>query len=265
MKKLLALLALFAANFSYAEDSKTKVIFTLDDIPMWFVTDTRERVEGYQKIRDVLAKHGIKSVVFVNAGFVNSPLEWSELSKWMDEGHVFGNHGAEHLPRGNVTERDFLVDLDHGEVLMNRNLPGWDKAGVRYYRYPNNDYGPSRDQIRTCNAIRSRRYFILPTSFNTKDYLWSERYHKAQGAEAHQLVNEAFQIIDAQFEQAKNLNMPLVMLMHSTRFTRDHLDEILTRLEQKGVEWVSPNLSLLWDYWPDNQCIPKCRKAKKCL
>lgn len=254
------------------QSRKVPVVFTLDDIPVWFVSDIEERLQTYRVIRKTLLAHGIKPIVFVNPAFLADPAidprEWQEMALWQSLGFQIANHTAHHLPRSEASEQKFFEDLDLGAQLLDRHLPGWDHD-ARFFRYPNRDYGPEQDRAKTCRKIRDRGYFIVPVSFDSFDWSYAKEYHAvaANRAKAQPVVDRAFRKIESEFKRATermSSKMPLVMVMHSTRFTRHYLDRVLTLLERNGATWVSATPHSFYHYRAGIDCQPACIRARTC-
>ncbi|MBI3544055.1 MAG: polysaccharide deacetylase family protein [Deltaproteobacteria bacterium] len=251
------------------------VLITVDDVPMWFVSDIQERVRAYDTIRETLVRHGVPGgVAFVNPAFVTAE-EWPVLARWREAGFVFANHTARHKARSDSSESEFLGSVDEADSL----LAGAARLGApvaRAFRYPNLDFGAkASDRETTCRRIRERGHAIWPVSFDSRDWSWSEKYHFASGApegsgsqRAKAIVAEALATIDAQFASAPVFadGSALVLLIHSTRFTRDQLDTVLTRLERQGARWVAPEKKYLAAYEPaGDSCLPICKKNGTCF
>jgi peptidoglycan/xylan/chitin deacetylase (PgdA/CDA1 family) len=250
------------------------VLFTIDDLPMWYVEDEKERLAAYAVLRRALEAHHVPGIAFVNAAYVNEA-EWPELRRWRELGIAFANHTARHTTRSSVTEREFLGDVDAGET----GLRSHEMSPAPYFRYPNLDYGATDDDRgHTCRELRGRGYFITPTSFDTRDWSWNESYHKASaetlearpsgGVDAQAIAANALTEINGRFERMPSDSpSPLVLMIHSARFSRDYLENVLTALELRGARWVSPDaLTPTGPYGPDGtSCLPACRATGRCF
>ena len=248
------------------------VVFTIDDLPMWFVADIHERALALEQIRETLARHHVPTVAFLNPAAL-AATDWQILRNWQNDGAVLANHTAHHLTRNKTSEADFLADVDLATRLLGQN----GVAAPRFFRYPNLEFGPSAaESTATCREIRARGYDILPTSFDTTDWSWGEAYHRVSGTmlndrpqsgvPAQQIAADALRTIDARFATAPKLGSDaLIMMVHSTRFTRDYLENILTRLELQGARWVAAEPAVLHAYAPGEDCLPICKKAGTCF
>jgi peptidoglycan/xylan/chitin deacetylase (PgdA/CDA1 family) len=235
------------------------VLFTLDDLPMWFVTDVEERLAQYRLLRETLSRHHVPAVLFVNASGIRDPREWQELRRWKDEGAVFGNHTFSHLPRSTASESAFMIDVDSDTKALDANLPGWERP-ERWFRYPNLDEGPdAAARAATCGKLASRGFRILPVTFDSRDWAAAPKYQPVSarslearpdgGTPARIVAADELRTIEAKLaETVKRRDLggaqPAVFLIHSTRLTRDYLDSILTRLELEGVRWAAPSPGL---------------------
>ncbi len=252
--------------------ARVPVVFTLDDLPMWFVSDSRERAEAFEQLREILVRHHVPAIAFLNPAALDGA-DWQSMLRWQEAGILLANHTAHHLARSNSSETEFLADVDLATALLKQN-------GARpapFFRYPNLDFGaPADAAVATCRAVRARGFDIVPTSFDTTDWSWGESYHRVSattlasrpdaGLPAQRIAAAALHTIDSRFAAAPRLNSgALIMMMHSTRFTRDYLENILTRLEQQGAAWVAPTPDALQASAPGEDCLPRCKKTGLCF
>lgn len=254
------------------------VIFTIDDLPMWGVTDVAERLDAYRKIRETLEAHHVPGIAFTNPAGIRDAREWEELARWRRSGILIANHTAHHIVRREVSEPEFLADVDEAERILDANLPGWDSP-LRLFRFPNLDWG--LDARATCLSIRDRNYMIAPVSLDSRDWAMGMGYHHAAaprieerpglGLKAQAIAREELETLDSKIEQAREgarhavfEGSPLLFIVHSTRYTRDYLDHILSRMERLGVRWAAPTAESLKGYAPTAACLPACIALKLC-
>jgi peptidoglycan/xylan/chitin deacetylase (PgdA/CDA1 family) len=251
-------------------------VFTMDDFPMWFVTDPQERLDAYQVYRERLDAHGVKGVLFLNgAGLDESherAREWSSMEAFRKDGHLLANHGARHKPLSQVTWEEFWQDALAGEKSLNESAPGWQESAY-FYRFPNSDWG-SQPEF-SCQQVTKRLgATILPVSADLKDFSYAERYHHALDTESRSAIaQEAFDILEQGVENVRTRRIalsqsaehPEIFIMHSTRFARDQMDDVLTALEKRGVRWISPLQAKLDSYRAKpGRCVPDCRLTQAC-
>lgn len=251
-------------------------LFTMDDFPMWFVPEEAERRAAYASYRRTLQAHGTEGVLFVNgAGLddgANPTAEWSDLRGFLEDGHFLGNHGAHHKPLTEVSWRDFWQDTQAGITSLDQGAPAW-RVQTHYYRFPNSEWGT--DPEFSCRKVTGELGAqILPVTTDLMDYTFGYRYHQAATpaaraeirAEASRLLEQGAARVRARRElRGERPSLSEVMIIHSSRFARDHLDSVLTELEQLGVRWVNPRQADLADYQATaTQCVPACRHRREC-
>jgi peptidoglycan/xylan/chitin deacetylase (PgdA/CDA1 family) len=254
-------------------------VFTMDDIPMWFVHDMNERLTAYEIYFDTLTRHQITPVIFLNSSGLHQGPQWDVLRRWLSAGWILANHGARHRPLSEVSVEEFLNDTDQGLQDMDTSLPGW-RNGPAYYRHPNSAWGNDPEQ--SCQWIRQDRALtILPVTTDLKDYAYAAAYNHAAGPylsdrntpTAQAAAKPLFAALEDRFAEVKarrvRLNTPEsepeIFIIHSTRFARDHLDHVLQWLESNGVYWVAPTAENLAAYQPHaDQCRPLCKISGAC-
>lgn len=224
-----------------SEVQSIPVVLTMDDLPMWFVNDSAERVKAFDFYRTTFVAHAVPAIGFVNPGFLNDSAddhrERDALRAWMSAGLTLGNHTAHHYTALEAGKSAFLNDVDLGSTLLQEFFPKWD-ARVRAFRFPNL-------QESFLPEILERHYHVVPVSFDSRDWSWSEEYHDASPSKKIEIRNRAFATLAAQFASAVHRrsfaesanDTPLILMIHSTRFTREQLEEILSFLESRGVRW----------------------------
>lgn len=272
---MLATLCLGLSLILNARADTVPVLFTIDDLPMASVGSENERAEGLRIIREILIRRGVPAVAFVNPGFVSGANEVKELRRWFDAGFVMANHTLRHKSRRTLSEAAFLNEVDRAterlDFLFQDPKKRWD-VPFRFFRYPSLNYGSTpQDRLQTCREIRKRGYEILPVSFDSFDWSWTASYHKASPRNARVLgeqgvakINAQFRFARAKFKKGRLGSSPLIFLIHASRFTRDYLEIILSRLEAMGAEWVAPSLESLQAYSAGEDCLPKCRSSRAC-
>ncbi|HTL11986.1 MAG TPA: polysaccharide deacetylase family protein [Bdellovibrionota bacterium] len=262
------------------------VLLTLDDFPMWFVDDVGERIDAYSRYRRTLERRHVPTVAFLNAAGLTDPAtdprEVEALGAWRDSGVVFANHTAHHLAIDSGADA-FWRDVDQGAHLLDGYFAGWDSPS-RLFRFPNGSWGS--DPEAACQGLKARGYSSLPIAYFSGDHAIAPDYHPVSAAtledrpgggdDARKVAREFMAEASRQFGYAQARFRPylengpdhsaLVMLMHSTRMTRDYLDATLWMLERQGARWVAATPQNLTAYTPKpGKCLPRCKEDGSCF
>lgn len=257
-------------------------VFTMDDIPMWYVTkDVELKLAAYRGYFEVLTRHKIRPIIFLNPSGLRDPREWDEMRRWQAAGWVLANHTLKHQPITGRTEEEFFAGVDQASELMDREIPGWrvSVAGAALFRFPNGDWGTDPEGL--CRKLEGRGFSTLPMSTDIKDYAYAKAYHDAattHGRESAEARAAAEPILKATVDNVSWVNrrrdlfnLPAdqaeVLLTHSTLFAHHYLDEVLTLLEKKGVVWADPTPEVLKPSLAPHsaeRCVPDCFENKSC-
>ena len=253
------------------------MVFTMDDIPMWYVWGKDERLEAYGRYTDVIADEGVSPVFFVNPGYLRYEDEWPVLAEWLARGWTIANHGANHRYIGQAGLDAVIADRHEAERLFTSRLSGWG-AAPRFYRFPNSDWGNDREM--SCRNTWDAGYSILPVTLGIDDFRFSELYHSVSTASIQGRQSpEALAIAELFFEAQAQLfaemkarrvrlrtpdDQPEVFIIHSTRFARDWLPEIFAWYKARGVRWVSPSTADAVFSPQAHSCVPSCKWDGSC-
>lgn len=263
-------------------------IFTMDDVPMWYVDDAAERIDAYRRYEEVLTRHGItEPVIFMNPGFTGDPEEWRIFNGWNQRGWHIANHNANHRPISEVPLAAWHTDVARGARLLDERIPGW-RGGGGFYRHPNSHWSTvpnalgGNDPEDSCSYIRDGLGLtILPVTTDIRDWAHGTAYHRVAGPtiegrdapEAQEVTQRYLDSLDLEFARVRARralgitpnDQPEIFIIHSTRFARDHLDDVLTRLEAKGARWVAPTEENLRHYGGyRGMCRPRCKVEGTC-
>ncbi|MCH9031918.1 MAG: polysaccharide deacetylase family protein, partial [candidate division Zixibacteria bacterium] len=136
---LIAVLFLCAPAFAGKKvDTVRQIAITFDDLPMVAAQNPKVRAELTEDILRVLRKWEIKSAGFVIGANIDS--DWELLIRWLDEGHILGNHSFSHVDFHENSIQSFLSDVAKGASTIEPALSSF-KQKRRYFRYPYLHYG----------------------------------------------------------------------------------------------------------------------------
>ncbi len=156
-----------------AAEGRPEIAFTFDDPKTedggnlrW--QDVNERVMG------ALAKHRIKSVLFVCGMRVDSASGHELIAAWDRQGHLIGNHSYSHFNFDRVSVSDFEAD-----ALKNEPLIVSYRHFTRLFRYPafkEGDTAEKRDEMR--HFLQEHGYRIGRATIDASDWAISARLEK---------------------------------------------------------------------------------------
>lgn len=167
--------------------------------------------EDTQRILDILAKHQVKATFFMTGGWVEKyPEDVKKISK---AGHDLGNHSENHRQMSQLSEEECRKEIMtvHERV---KKLTGYE---MNLFRPPYGDYNNT-----VIKAAYACGYYPIQWSVDSLDW-------KDYGVED----------IITRVTENKDLGNGAIILCHNgAKYTADALDELLTKLKEKGCELV---------------------------
>ena len=258
MKRTLLIVFLFALATSVdAQTPKRTIAVTMDDLPYVNMRHgeylKRARI-ATEKILKTVKKHKVPAVGFVNERMLEDEREREGrialLRDWVKNGMILGNHTYSHPDFNQLTVEQFQEEITKGEVVT-RELMKSRRPYQLYFRHPATHTGDTREKKEAIEAfLAARGYKITPHTIENSDWLFNVPYAQALqkgDAELAQRLREAY--LDLTFAatdfaekvspQIFGREIPQLLLIHSNDITSDCLDEILTRYEARGYQFVS--------------------------
>jgi len=250
-------LVLACACMAQAPPSR-QLALTIDDVPGAFPGGSNGDINELRAITwrmlEPLRSHKVPAIAFVNEAKLYVPGELDtridELRKWRDAGIELGNHGYSHLRFQDAPLSVYEDDAIQGEVITSRLL-GEKNEKERFYRYPFNSTGPTREARDAFQQfLHDRGYSIAPFTIEHADYIFNEVYvhaHQSRDSELTQRVRKAYlDHLDVVFDYFEGLsqqmfgrNISQILLIHANDLNSDVLDDMLTDLEKRGYKFVS--------------------------
>lgn len=186
---------------------KKVVLLTFDDGP--------KEAAMINKIIDVLDKHKAKAIFFVNGYRVK---EHPELLKLIhDRGQPIGNHSWDHIVLKNKSELEVKKQIETVQKAV-KDITG--QAPV-FFRPPHGAGGDVGRKVAKENGL-----LYMTWSVGSLD--WTMKKNQPNKTEA------LLKNVTEQLHPGSNI------LMHELPWTAEALDSLLTRLEQKGYQFVDP-------------------------
>ena len=167
--------------------------------------------EDTQRILDILEKHKVKTTFFMTGGWVEKYPE--DVKRILEAGHDLGNHSENHRQMSQLSEEECRKEIMtvHERV---KKLTGYER---NLFRPPYGDYNNT-----VIKAAYACGYYPIQWSVDSLDW-------KDYGVED----------IITRVTENKDLGNGAIILCHNgAKYTADALDELLTKLKEKGCELV---------------------------
>ncbi|MDO7905100.1 polysaccharide deacetylase family protein [Paenibacillus sp. JX-17] len=187
---------------------KKVVLLTFDDGP--------KEAEMINQIIDTLDKHKAKAIFFVNGYRVKSHPELLKLIQ--KRGQVIGNHSWDHIVLKDQSEAEVRHQIEDVQKII-KEVTG--KTPV-FFRPPHGAGGDIGRKVAKENGL-------LYMTWSNGSLDWEMKAKDPNKSEA---------IIKNVMDQ---LHPGSNILMHELPWTAETLDQLLTKLEQKGYSFVDPN------------------------
>jgi len=226
----------------------TELAITIDDLPTHGpLPPGISRVAVADQIIEVLRRRGIRDAIgFVNGGQLDeAPKLGVVLERWIAAGYRLGNHTFGHVDVDRVGPDAFLADVERNEPVIVR-YGGTEPD--RMFRYPYLHEGASLTERATVRqALRERRYQIVPVTVDFHDWAWNEKYVRctanpgAADALTRSFREAALRALDWSEETANTLvRRPIkqILLLHVSALVALTLDDLLLAYEAKGVRFI---------------------------
>lgn len=198
-----------ASSFSLRRISDTLAgrkyaVLTFDDGPYGYGVD--------EQILSILRKHHAHAVFFLVCSHINDANR-DELGRMESEGNLIGNHSLDHLELNKLDKAQLVHEIDG----CSRRLA--DITGKRpyYFRPP---FGASSPLVAE-----------VARSFGMKQMLWNANSQDSWLTKPEQILNWSVEQTDDQS----------ILLLHEKPTTVAVLDEMLTKLEDRGFHFVLPD------------------------
>ena len=201
-----------------------RIALTFDDGPNLSTTP---------EVLDILRRHDAKATFFVLGSAVTGEAHRELLRRMVREGHIVGNHTRTHVNSTAVSLSTFRSEVNRTrQVLEEVGIQPW------FFRFP---YGSAN--CSTVDVVNEYGYRHVGWHIDTADWCFAS----ATGGVGY-CAPQTFRYVPTEYRrdyigytlsQARSTSGG-VLLMHDVhRFTVNHLDELLTRLEEEGFRIVS--------------------------
>jgi len=227
------------------------IAFTFDDL-----TAHAPLPQGYT--RAGIAEQIIAALKAGNApamGFINGvqlerePASAPVLDKWRAAGLPLGNHGWSHANLNDLSDAQFLSELEKNEPILKAKMG---TADWRWFRYPflSEASADPAKRARIRKLLAERGYKVATVTMDFSDWAFNNTYARcvAKGDSdailrmEHSWLGNAAVQADRSREMAKALygrDIPYVLLMHLGAFDARMMPRLIALYREKGYRFVS--------------------------
>jgi len=258
VKRGLGLLFLSATLAASLHSQSRSVAVTVDDMPAVIhgsgTRGTHEAAEINRKLLAGFQRHHVPAAGFVNQQGVEAdgqanPRE-AILESWLKAGLTLGNHTFSHLKFSSVSLDEFEKNTSDGERTLAPLLARHGKR-LRFFRYPYNDTGGSREKKSGFEEfLAARGYEIATCTMEDSDWMFDRVYVNALMAGDSRLAAEvrsaymefAGRAADGYSKMAREVigrDFPQVLVIHANHLNADSIDDLLKVFEARGYKFVS--------------------------
>ncbi len=255
--KLLIIFLLIGQSVSAQTNKPSRrMAVTFDDLP--YVDVEQQGLPGAQratkKILHVLQARRVPVAAFVNEGQLQVVGEVDArialLQQWVDAGMILGNHTFSHSDFNTLTVQQFQDDIIKGEVIT-RRLMQTRQPYQLYFRHPHTHTGDTQAKKEAIEAFLTERgYKATPHTVDSSDFIFNVCYvsalRKKDEATAKRLREAYLNFTLAATEFAERfsseifgLEITQTLLVHANDITADCLDEMFSRLADRGYRFVT--------------------------
>lgn len=229
-------------------DTVRQIAITFDDLPMVAARNPKVRAELTEDILGVLRRWEIKSAGFVIGNNIDS--DWELLIRWLDEGHILGNHSFSHVDFHENSIQSFLSDVAKGASTIEPALSSF-KQKRRYFRYPYLHYGTMKSpRKKVAEAITNDNTRLALVSVATEDYLYNlslQRYAASRDSAVFAGIRDEYiesvlrAIVNAEDRSWRLIgrNVRHILLLHANKLNAMFLDELLESIAAIGYTFIS--------------------------
>lgn len=227
------------------------IAFTFDDLTAHATLPQGEtRIGIAEKVIAALKAGGAPAMGFVNGvQLEREPASALVLDKWRAAGLTLGNHGWSHANLNDLSDAQFLSELERNEPILKAKMGA---ADWRWFRYPflsEASADPAR-RARIRKLLADRGYKVAAVTMDFSDWAYNDTYARcvARGdsdailrMEQAWLGTAAVQA-DRAREMAKALygrDVPYVLLMHLGAFDARMMPRLIALYRERGYRFVS--------------------------
>ncbi|MFP5392223.1 MAG: polysaccharide deacetylase family protein [Gammaproteobacteria bacterium] len=253
--KYFARAAVAALAFCGAPSWADSIAYTFDDGPTLDATPQLSPRQRNDALLAVLAKHQIKSVLFITSGNGTNRAEGYPLARaWGEAGHLVGNHTVTHpdLNAPAVTLAQYQQEVLDCDAAI-RTLPNYRKW-FRFTFLNDGNTPEKRDGMRS--FLRQQHYRAAPVTFAVLDWEFNDKLIAALKADPKadvQPIRQAYLDTVRKNAQASLAKAPAdrvhTILLHHNLVNAMWLEDVVTLLESMG--FTSTPAAEVYAHLPD--------------
>ncbi|MBB4097637.1 GDSL-type esterase/lipase family protein [Sphingomonas kyeonggiensis] len=227
------------------------IAFTFDDLTAHApLPQGYTRVGIAEQIIAALKAGGAPATGFINGvQLEREPASAPVLDKWRGAGLMLGNHGWSHANLNDLSDAQFLTELEKNEPILKAKMGA---ADWRWFRYPflSEASADPAKRTRVRKLLAARGYKVAAVTMDFSDWAYNDTYARcvARGdtdailkMEHSWLGNAAVQA-DRSRAMAQALygrDIPYVLLMHLGAFDAHMMPRLIALYREKGYRFVS--------------------------
>lgn len=227
------------------------IAFTFDDLTAHApLPQGYTRVGIAEQIIAALKAGGAPAMGFINGvQLTNEPASAPVLDKWRAAGLTLGNHGWSHANLDQLSDEQFLSELEKNEPILKARMGA---ADWHWFRYPFLSEAAANPERRAHirKLLADRGYKVATVTMDFSDWAYNNAYARCVvkgDADAilrmeHAWLGTASVQADRAREMAKALygrDIPYVLLMHLGAFDAHMMPRLIALYREKGYRFVS--------------------------
>lgn len=227
------------------------IAFTFDDLTAHApLPQGYTRVGIAEQIIAALKTGGAPATGFINGvQLEREPASAPVLDKWRAAGLTLGNHGWSHANLNDLSDAQFLAELEKNEPILKAKMGA---ADWRWFRYPflSEASADPAKRARVRRLLAERGYKVAAVTMDFSDWAFNNTYARcvAKGdADAilqmeHSWLGNAAVQADRSRAMAQALygrDIPYVLLMHLGAFDAHMMPRLIALYREKGYRFVS--------------------------
>jgi peptidoglycan/xylan/chitin deacetylase (PgdA/CDA1 family) len=232
-----------------------RVAVTFDDLPATGGTSTLERLRYVNdRLLKALEREKVPAIGFVNESklFVNGEIDerTAILDKWLEGGHLLGNHTFSHIAIDRASFEQYKEDLIRGETVT-RMLLSARGLKLKYFRHTQLRTGPTAEyRSKLSELLASRGYTVAPVTIDNNEYIFAALYTDAlrNGDRdlAERIAVAYVEYMESVFEHFEKLSHDLlgyevrqILLLHANELNADHFGRLAAMMRKRGYRFVT--------------------------
>lgn len=247
---LFSFLGCLAFTSSPSAFASIKVAVTVDDLPAHgAVQPPLTRSLYFEQMLAAFKKHQVPSVYgFINGTSIEKDPSLEELlQKWVQEGHLLGNHTYSHPNLAKTSAADYTADILKNEPILSRIMSDRE---FRIFRYPFLIEGESlqkRNQVK--DFLGRHQYKVAQVTVDFEDWAWNDPYTRCVASKdkkaARRLEDSYIDFAVEKLQRAEQLSqivfkrkIPHILLVHIGSMNAKAMDRLLIEYKKAGVQFI---------------------------